>query len=220
MTLSGAGLLAGTPTRSGTFVVSYQTRGTAPATTGHTGTVLVKVTAASVSLSAGGQDTCLTRSDGTARCWGRNNYGQIGDGTLLGRDVPTKVLGTGWANISTSGSTTCAVKADGTLWCWGLDNFGQVGVGHGAPVRKPHQVGDRARLGRDLGRLQPHLRDQDQRHPVVLGREPPRSAGDRHHRPPPRHAAAGRHPHRLGVGHHRRLALVRTDDGRRGVLLG
>ena len=143
VTLSGAGLLSGTPTRSGTFVISYQTSGTAPATTGHTGTVLVKVTAASVSLSAGGQDTCLTRSDGTARCWGRNNYGQIGDGTLLGRDVPTKVLGTGWATISTSGSTTCAVKADGTLWCWGLNNFGQVGIGHGAPVRKPHQVGVR-----------------------------------------------------------------------------
>ncbi len=141
VTLSGTGLLEGTPTRSGTFVVTYQTRGTAPATSGHSGTVLVKVTAASVSLSAGGQDTCLTRSDGTAKCWGRNNYGQIGDGTLLGRDVPTKVLGTGWTGISTSGSTTCGVKADGTLWCWGLDNFGQVGIGHGAPVRRPHQVG-------------------------------------------------------------------------------
>ncbi len=141
MTLSGTGLLAGTPTRSGTFMVSYQTRGTAPVTTGHSGTVLVKVTPASVSLSAGGQDTCLTRSDGTARCWGRNNYGQIGDGTLLGRDVPTRVIGKGWATISTSGSTTCGVKGDGTLWCWGLDNFGQVGIGRGAPVRLPHQLG-------------------------------------------------------------------------------
>jgi alpha-tubulin suppressor-like RCC1 family protein/endonuclease/exonuclease/phosphatase family metal-dependent hydrolase len=141
VTLSGSGLLAGKPTRSGTFVVAYQTRGTAPTTTGHSGTVLVKVTPSSVSLSAGGQGTCLTRSDGTARCWGRNNYGQIGDGTLLGRAVPTPVIGKGWATISTSGSTTCGVKGDGTLWCWGLDNFGQVGIGRGAPVRTPHQLG-------------------------------------------------------------------------------
>ena len=141
LTLSAAGLLAGTPTQAGTFVVGYQTLGSAPVTTGHSGTVLVKVTAASVSLSAGGQDTCLTRSDGTARCWGRNNYGQIGDGTVLGRDVPTQVRGTGWTQISTSGSTTCGVKADGSLWCWGLNNYGQVGIGHGAPVHKPHRVG-------------------------------------------------------------------------------
>lgn len=141
LTLSTTGLLSGTPTRAGTFLVAYRTSGTAPVTTGHAGSVLVRITPDSVSLSAGGQDSCLTRSDGFAQCWGRNNYGQIGDGTLLGRDVPTAVLGSGWADISTSGSTTCGVKADGTLWCWGLDNFGQLGTGRGAPVRKPHQVG-------------------------------------------------------------------------------
>jgi alpha-tubulin suppressor-like RCC1 family protein len=141
LTLSTSGVLSGAATRAGTFEVTYETHGTTPVTTGHEGSVLVKVTPASVSLSAGGQDSCLTRSDGTAQCWGRNNYGQIGDGTLLGRDVPTPVIGRGWANISTSGSSTCAVKADGTLWCWGLDNFGQVGIGRGAPVKRPHQVG-------------------------------------------------------------------------------
>ena len=101
----------------------------------------MKVTPSSLSLSAGGQSTCLTRSDGTARCWGRNNFGQLGDGTVLGRDAPTKVLGAGWATISTSGSTTCGVKTNGTLWCWGLNNFGQVGTGRGAPVHSPRQVG-------------------------------------------------------------------------------
>src|SRR3954447_765179 len=141
VTLSPTGVLAGTPTRSGTFTVAYQTRGTDPATSGHSATVLMKVTPSSLSLAAGGQSTCLTRSDGTARCWGRNNYGQLGDGTVLGRDVPTKVLGAGWATISTSGSTTCGVKTDGTLWCWGLNNFGQVGTGRGAPVHSPRQVG-------------------------------------------------------------------------------
>jgi alpha-tubulin suppressor-like RCC1 family protein/endonuclease/exonuclease/phosphatase family metal-dependent hydrolase len=141
LTLSGSGLLAGTPERAGSYTIDYRTKGSSPITTGHSGSVLLTVTPASVSLSAGGQVSCLTRSDGTARCWGRNNYGQIGDGTVQGRLVPTAVIGSGWANISTSGSTTCGVKQDGTLWCWGLDNFGQLGTGRGAPVTHPKQVG-------------------------------------------------------------------------------
>jgi alpha-tubulin suppressor-like RCC1 family protein/endonuclease/exonuclease/phosphatase family metal-dependent hydrolase len=141
VTLSTSGLLSGTPTKSGTFHVKYRTRGTAPATTGHTGEVVITIAPSSTSLSAGGQSTCQTRSDGTARCWGRNDYGQLGDGSTKARDVPGKVSGTGWSSISTNGMTTCAIKQDGSLWCWGLDNFGQVGIGRGAPVRTPHRVG-------------------------------------------------------------------------------
>jgi alpha-tubulin suppressor-like RCC1 family protein len=141
LTLSTSGRLSGTPTKSGTFQVSYRTSNTQPVTTGHTGYLLVKVTPASVSLSAGGETTCSTRSDGTASCWGRNDFGQVGDGTTTRRDTPAKVIGTGWATLSTSGASTCGIKEDRTLWCWGLDNYGQLGIGHGAPVHRPHQVG-------------------------------------------------------------------------------
>ena len=141
VSLTPSGTLTGTPEKSGTFHVSYRVSGTTPVTTGHTGTLVLKVTQASVSLSAGGQDTCLTRSDGVAKCWGRNDFGQLGDGTATPRDTPSKVLGTGWATISTSGSSTCGVKTDHTLWCWGLNNFGQVGIGRSRPVLRPHQVG-------------------------------------------------------------------------------
>ena len=141
VTLSPSGRVTGTPTRSGTYDVSYRVSGTAPTTTAHTGLVVVTVTPESVSLSAGGQVSCATRSDGVATCWGRNDFGQLGDGTMTRRTTPTRVLGTGWATISTSGSSTCGVKTDHTLWCWGLDNFGQLGIGAGRPVRTPHQVG-------------------------------------------------------------------------------
>jgi alpha-tubulin suppressor-like RCC1 family protein len=141
LTLSSTGLLSGTPTKSGTYRVTYRTSNTQPVTTGHTGSLLVKITPASVSLSAGGQTTCVTRSDGTARCWGRNDFGQVGDGTTTRRDVPADVAGKDWATVSTSGASTCGVKRDGTLWCWGLDNYGQLGIGHGRPRHRPHQVG-------------------------------------------------------------------------------
>jgi alpha-tubulin suppressor-like RCC1 family protein/endonuclease/exonuclease/phosphatase family metal-dependent hydrolase len=141
LTLSPSGVLSGTPTRSGSFDVSYRTSGTTPVTTGHTGSVVLDVAAESVTLSAGGQDSCLTRSDGQAKCWGRNDFGQIGDGTTTRRDSPAKVIGTGWSSISTSGSTTCGIKDDGTLWCWGLDNYGQLGSGRGHVAHQPRQVG-------------------------------------------------------------------------------
>jgi alpha-tubulin suppressor-like RCC1 family protein/endonuclease/exonuclease/phosphatase family metal-dependent hydrolase len=148
LALSPTGLLSGTPTTSGSFPVTYRTSNTDPVTTGHSGSLLVTVAPASVSLSAGGQTTCMTRSDGTASCWGRNDYGQVGDGTTTQRDSPVTVPGTGWTTISTGGASTCGIKAragttgpSGTLWCWGLDNYGQLGIGRGAPVHRPHQVG-------------------------------------------------------------------------------
>jgi alpha-tubulin suppressor-like RCC1 family protein/endonuclease/exonuclease/phosphatase family metal-dependent hydrolase len=141
LSLSATGLLSGTPTRSGTWTVSYRTSNTSPVTTGHTGSLVVRITPESASLSAGGQTTCLTRSDGTARCWGRNDYGQVGDGTTTLRDRPADVKGKGWASISTSGASTCGVKQNGTLWCWGLDDYGQLGIGPRSPVLKPRRIG-------------------------------------------------------------------------------
>ncbi|MGL5823755.1 MAG: endonuclease/exonuclease/phosphatase family protein [Nocardioides sp.] len=94
-----------------------------------------------VSLSAGGQSTCETRADGSAWCWGRNDYGQLGDRSTIGRSSPLQVPGSDWRLISTSGATTCAIKVDGTLWCWGLNNFGQVGVRRSRPRLKPVRVG-------------------------------------------------------------------------------
>jgi alpha-tubulin suppressor-like RCC1 family protein/endonuclease/exonuclease/phosphatase family metal-dependent hydrolase len=146
LTLSASGLLSGTPKHAGTFEVTYRASNTEPATTGHTGSLLIKITPDSVSLSAGGQTTCQTRSDGSARCWGRNDYGQVGDGTTTLRDVPATVLRagkSGWASLSTSGASTCGIKQNGTLWCWGLDNYGQLGIGRRGPVHRPHQVGTR-----------------------------------------------------------------------------
>ncbi len=141
-TLSEAGLLEGTPTESGTWNITYDVRNTTPPTTAVTGVVVLTVQAAAASVSAGGQSSCETRSDGTIRCWGRNNFGQLGDGSSTPRSLPVGVDSDGdWESVSTSGATTCGIRTDHTLWCWGLDNFAQLGIRRGPPRLRPVQVG-------------------------------------------------------------------------------
>ena len=142
LTLDEHGLLSGTPTDTGTFNLTYVVRGTQPATTGSTGVVVLTVTSESSSVSAGGQTSCETKSDGTIWCWGRNNFGQLGNGTTGLSKVPVQVgSGQDWKAVSTSGASTCGIKTDGSLWCWGLDNWGQLGIGRGQPRLTPVRVG-------------------------------------------------------------------------------
>jgi hypothetical protein len=39
-----------------------------------------------------GEHTCAELADHTARCWGSNEFAQIGDGTFLFAALPTNVL--------------------------------------------------------------------------------------------------------------------------------
>jgi alpha-tubulin suppressor-like RCC1 family protein len=61
-------------------------------------------------------------------CWGRNDSGQLGDGTTTDRDAPVQVKGlTGNVTaLAASSRHTCAI-ADGSLHCWGSDLWGQLG---------------------------------------------------------------------------------------------
>ena len=80
-------------------------------------------------LSAGGYHACALLSDGTAKCWGRNSRGQVGDGNQnTPVTVPTPVSGlTNAVQVVAGFFHTCARLADGTLQCWGQNDYGQVG---------------------------------------------------------------------------------------------
>ena len=43
------------------------------------------------SITAGENHTCAVMADNTAKCWGRNSKGQVGDGTTTNRPSPTAV---------------------------------------------------------------------------------------------------------------------------------
>ena len=73
---------------------------------------------------------CARKSDATVACWGANTYGQLGDGTYIGKTAPTTVPGvTGVVDVAVGGYHACAAKMDGTVMCWGADTSGQLGDG-------------------------------------------------------------------------------------------
>lgn len=82
-------------------------------------------------ISTGGQHSCARTSSGGVRCWGRNQFGQIGDSTAINRLVATDVAGllSGVAQVSAGGMHSCAVTAAGAVRCWGNNTSGQLGDG-------------------------------------------------------------------------------------------
>jgi alpha-tubulin suppressor-like RCC1 family protein len=81
-------------------------------------------------VSGGGGQTCALLSTGHIDCWGRNGYGQLGDGSTEDSDAPVEVSGISEATqVSAGGDFTCALLSTGDVECWGDGEFGELGNG-------------------------------------------------------------------------------------------
>jgi hypothetical protein len=77
---------------------------------------------AAAEISVGNGHACLRMVDGTVRCWGHNNRGQLGDGTTQDRAAPTVVPGLrDVVQIACGRDRSCALDRAGAVWCWGAD---------------------------------------------------------------------------------------------------
>jgi alpha-tubulin suppressor-like RCC1 family protein len=88
-------------------------------------------------VAAGYEHTCALLEDGNVRCWGRNNFGQLGlaNTTDIGDDEQpyraslVELDGTA-KDIVAGGYHTCALMTSGSVRCWGYNAYGQLGLGN------------------------------------------------------------------------------------------
>lgn len=83
-------------------------------------------------LGVGGSHSCAV-SGGRVYCWGRGDYGQLGNntgGANVFSNTPVQVSGITTATAVAAGSqSTCALLSNGGVRCWGRNHRGQLGNG-------------------------------------------------------------------------------------------
>ncbi|MBI5687758.1 MAG: leucine-rich repeat protein [Verrucomicrobia bacterium] len=85
---------------------------------------------AGLGLAAGYQHTLALKWNGTVWAWGRNLYGQLGNGGTNTATTAVQVSGLGGVTALAAGyDHTLALRSDGTVWAWGYNAYGQLGNG-------------------------------------------------------------------------------------------
>ena len=99
--------------------------------------------AATPSVSAGLFHTCAVRVSGAVQCWGRNNFGELGNGSNTDSSVPVLVNGIANAKAVSAGTYfTCAALDTREVKCWGYNRNGQLGNGNTTDSVVPVFVSD------------------------------------------------------------------------------
>ena len=80
--------------------------------------------------------TCALLKNGSVKCWGTGNEGQLGlgDPTVLYRELASEAMPVPLNGLATELSTgsrfSCVVLRNGEVQCWGNNVYGQLGLGH------------------------------------------------------------------------------------------
>jgi alpha-tubulin suppressor-like RCC1 family protein len=87
-----------------------------------------------VAVAAGREHTLVLKSDGSVWAYGKNDVGQLGDGSTTDRTTPVQVVGlTGISAIAAGRDSSYALQSDGAgsgfVWSWGANTYGQLGDG-------------------------------------------------------------------------------------------
>ena len=113
---------------------------------GHSGKDLNSVTPIPISLdnviaiSAGDYFSLALKKDGTVWSWGKNEYGQLGNGSTESHENPKQIENLNNVTaISAGGSHSLVLQKDGTVWAFGYNKYGQLGDGSRSNRETPVQ---------------------------------------------------------------------------------
>lgn len=103
-------------------------------------------------LAVGYRHACAITAGGGVKCWGRGQYGQLGNGSTQDRPTLVSVTGldSGVADLAAGGAHTCAVSTAGALKCWGSGFYGALGNGGNTGSTVPVDV---TGLGSNVARV-------------------------------------------------------------------
>lgn len=97
------------------------------------------LTSGATSVAAGSSHSCAVVS-GNAWCWGKGDYGQLGNGLSNNSSVPVQVKdpsGSGFLSsvkaVYAAGDSSCAIIQNGPTYCWGNNASGMLGIGSTSP---------------------------------------------------------------------------------------
>src|ERR1700722_19902255 len=98
--------------------------------------------AATPSVTASLDHGMSLTAQGTACAAGDNQYGDLGDGTVVTQWTPVQVTNLVGAisAIDTGSYHTLAVKTDGTVWSWGYNGYGEPGTGNNTNRVSPFPI--------------------------------------------------------------------------------
>jgi len=99
-------------------------------------------------LASGQSHVCALFVSGNIKCWGKNNFGQLGTADIVSAghgvrasDRPNVNIGANTATAIFAGADkTCAILLNGELLCWGYQYWG--GFGLGSPFGGGYNIGD------------------------------------------------------------------------------
>lgn len=100
-------------------------------TVDRTGPVVVSgIVSGSQAPILGESHSCVITGSGALQCWGRNDAGQLGDGTVVDRLAPASVTGgIAFTMVRAGVAHTCGITSTGSAYCWGSNAYGQLGTG-------------------------------------------------------------------------------------------
>ena len=92
-------------------------------------------------ISAGIDYTLALKEDGSVWAWGKNNCGQLGDGTTTNKSIPVPLTSIDNVKlISTAYHHSLALTNNFKVWAWGNNYKGQLGDGTKTSKTTPVQV--------------------------------------------------------------------------------